>query len=233
MQLEKTKVRDTIHQLSLRIRDRFPESGIFDICNELLAVAKETEKIVATIARPIPGVRLVAMSLIFAFVAAIVALLLNQDVNEDLSVFGLIQTLEAGGNLLILIGLTVIFLWSSELRVRRGRVIKALNRLRNIAHVVDMKQLTKDPDGLAQVSRPTANSPRRRMNGFELGRYLDYCTEMLSLTSKLGYLYVADFPDTEATKASNELETLCTGLSRKIWQKIMILRSVTEEQAKK
>ena len=53
----------------------------------------------------------------------------------------------------------------------------------------------------------------------------DYCTEMLSLTSKLGYLYVTEFHDVEATRAANELEGLCTGLSRKIWQKIMILKS--------
>jgi len=232
VRLESTKVSETIGQLVMRIRDRFPQSGIFDVCSELQDVAKETDKIVAGIARPIAGVRVAAMLLISAFIAAIVALLLNQDANEDLSVFSLIQTLEAGGNLLILIGLAVIFLWSSEQRVRRARVIKALNRLRDIAHVVDMKQLTKDPDGLAQVSRPTAHSPKRRLNAFELGRYLDYCTEMLSLVSKLGYLYVAQFHDTEATKAANELETLCTGLSRKIWQKIMILRGMPDEKKK-
>jgi hypothetical protein len=230
MRLEESKVRDTIHQLTMRIRDRFPQSGIYDLCNELHELAKGTEKIVAAIARPLMGVRLVAGLLIFSFVAAIVFLLLGHPVEEELSVYSMIQTLEAGGNLLILIGLAVIFLWSSERRVRRSRVINALNRLRDIAHVIDMKQLTKDPDGLAQVSRPTANSPKRRMNAFELGRYLDYCTEMLSLVSKLGYLYVAKFPDTEATNASNELETLCTGLSRKIWQKIMILRGMQVEK---
>ena len=230
MRLQESMVRETIYQLTLRIHDRFPSSGIFDVCGELYSVSKETEKIVAAIARPILSVRLIAGGLILMFIAAIVFLLKGHPVDEELSVFSMIQTLEAGGNLLILIGLAVIFLWSSERRVRRGRVIKALNRLRDIAHVIDMKQLTKDPDGLAQVSRPTANSPKRRMNGFELGRYLDYCTEMLSLTSKLGYQYVAKFNDTDATNAANDLETLCTSLSRKIWQKIMILRGMEAEK---
>jgi hypothetical protein len=230
MRLDESKVRDTIHQLTMRIHDRFPSSGIFDVCSELHNVSKETEKIVAAIARPIASVRLGAGLLIFTFVAAIVALLMGHPVEEELSVFSMIQTLEAGGNLLILIGLAVIFLWSSERRVRRGRVIKALNRLRDISHVIDMKQLTKDPDGLAQVSRPTANSPKRKLNAFEVGRYLDYCTEMLSLVSKLGYLYVAKFNDAEATNAANDLENLCTGLSRKIWQKIMILRGMQAEK---
>ncbi|NLS93949.1 MAG: hypothetical protein GXX96_17455 [Planctomycetaceae bacterium] len=230
MRLEASKVRDTIYQLTLRIHDRFPSSGIFDVCGELYSLSKDTEKIVAAIARPLFGVRLVAATLILAFIGAIVFLLLGHPVDEKLSVYSMIGTLESGGNLLILIGLAVIFLWSWERRVRRGRVIKNLNRLREIAHVIDMKQLTKDPDGLAQVSRPTANSPKRRLNAFELGRYLDYCTEMLSLTSKLGYLYVADFHDTDATDAANDLETLCTSLARKIWQKIMILRGVQAEK---
>ena len=229
MHLEESKVRDTIYQLTMRIRDRFPSSGIYDVCNRLYDLSKETEQIVATIARPILAVRLVAGALILSFVAAIIFLLRGHPAEEDLSIFSMIQTLEAGGNLLILIGLAVIFLWSSERRIRRGRVIQALNRLRDIAHVIDMKQLTKDPDGLAQVSRPTANSPKRKLNAFELGRYLDYCTEMLSLVSKLGYLYVARFHDSDATDAANDLENLCTGLSRKVWQKIMILRSMTPE----
>jgi hypothetical protein len=88
-----------------------------------------------------------------------------------------------------------------------------------------MKQLTKDPDAVGIHGRPTAHSPERRLDAFALGRYLDYCTEMLSLTSKLGYLYVENFHDIEVTNAATELEYLCTGLSRKIWQKIVILQA--------
>ena len=103
-------------------------------------------------------------------------------------------------------------------------LINAINELRDIAHVIDMKQLTKDPDTTRGLAHPTAHSPERSLDAFALGRYLDYCTEMLSLTSKLGYLYVENFHDTEVTKAATELENLCSGLARKIWQKIIILR---------
>ena len=74
-------------------------------------------------------------------------------------------------------------------------------------------------------ARPTTHSPERNFDAYTLGRYLDYCTEMLSLTSKLGYLYVENFHDTEVTKAATELENLCSGLTRKIWQKIVILQA--------
>ena len=57
----------------------------------------------------------------------------------------------------------------------------------------------------------------------ELGRYLDYCSELLSLTSKLAALYSERFSDSVILQAVDEVETLTTGLSRKIWQKIMIL----------
>ena len=61
------------------------------------------------------------------------------------------------------------------------------------------------------------------MSRFELSRYLDYCSEMLSLTGKVAALYIQDFDDEVALAAVNEVEDLTTGLSRKIWQKLMIL----------
>jgi hypothetical protein len=61
------------------------------------------------------------------------------------------------------------------------------------------------------------------MSSFELSRYLDYCSEMLSLTGKVGALYVQNLHDPVALASVNEIETLTTGLSRKIWQKLMII----------
>ncbi len=64
------------------------------------------------------------------------------------------------------------------------------------------------------------------MSQAELGRYLDYCSEMLALTGKLAALYVRNFNDVVALAAVTEVETLTTGLSRKIWQKMMIVHQV-------
>ncbi len=163
--------------------------------------------------------------LILVFITAFFVLLGNFQTLDDTSLFSVVQTLDAGANLLILIGISAIFLWSIEQRLRRKHAIRAINMLRDLAHVIDMKQLTKDPDGVVTVAHPTKHSPKRGLDAYALGRYLDYCTEMLSLVSKLGYLYVTEFHDVEATQAANELENLCTGLSRKIWQKIMIIRT--------
>jgi hypothetical protein len=61
------------------------------------------------------------------------------------------------------------------------------------------------------------------MTNFELNRYLDYCSEMLALSGKVAALYAQDFEDADVVAAVNDIEDLTSGLSRKIWQKIMIL----------
>ena len=88
-----------------------------------------------------------------------------------------------------------------------------------------MHQLTKDPERLLIRGMETPSSPKGNLSATELMRYLDYCSEMLSLIGKLAALYVQKFDDPVALAAVNEVEELTTGLSRKIWQKIMTLNS--------
>ena len=78
----------------------------------------------------------------------------------------------------------------------------------------------------------TPSSPPRPMTTSELGRYLDYCSELLSLTSKIAATFVQGFDDPVVLGAVNEIETLATGLSGKVWQKITLLeRAVAREDA--
>jgi hypothetical protein len=51
---------------------------------------------------------------------------------------------------------------------------------------------------------------------------------MLSLTSKVAAVYVQRFDDGVALNAANDVEQLCSGLARKLWQKIMILQDLPE-----
>jgi hypothetical protein len=135
-----------------------------------------------------------------------------------------VQVSEAGLNEAVLIGAGMIFLTTLESRRKRKRVISAVNRLRSIAHIIDAHQLTKDPAGISSINLSTPHSPQRDLTEFNLCRYLDYCSEMLSLVSKIGFLYVQNFDDAAANNAVNELDNLANGLSRKIWQKIMIIQ---------
>jgi hypothetical protein len=110
-----------------------------------------------------------------------------------------------------------------ETRLKRRRALRMIHQLRSLAHIVDMHQLTKDPERVLSGQPDTASSPVRTMTLPELGRYLDYCSELLSVTSKVAALLVQYFDDAVVLSSVNEIEDLTTGLSSKIWQKITIL----------
>jgi len=66
-----------------------------------------------------------------------------------------------------------------------------------------------------------------------LTRYLDYCSELLSLVAKLAALYAQTSSDGIVLQAVNDVEQLTTSLNRMIWQKIMMLDNDVDELAKK
>jgi hypothetical protein len=61
------------------------------------------------------------------------------------------------------------------------------------------------------------------MTSFELNRYLDYCSELLSLTGIIAGLYAQNSEDPVLVDTVSDIEQLTNGISRKIWQKLMIL----------
>ena len=141
------------------------------------------------------------------------------------NVFTVLQGVEASMNILVLMGAAVYSLVRIEDRLKQSRALEALNDLRSIIHVIDMHQLTKDPSALLSTAVPTANSPVRVLTEGELMRYLDYCSEMLSLTAKVAALYAQNLPDPVVVDAVSDLERLTSNLSQKIWQKIMLIAS--------
>ena len=66
------------------------------------------------------------------------------------------------------------------------------------------------------------------MTHFLLVRYLNYCSEMLSLIGKVAALYLQAFQDGVVLDAVDDIEDLTTGLCRKIWQKLMILEGFAD-----
>jgi integrase len=218
----------TLEKLDARIRDRFPDAGLASVCSELLETAQGCAREAAHLSRPAWGWRAAAATLIISGALAQVASFRFLDIDlGDLSAPELVQGLEAAVNLLILFGGAVWFLLTLEERSKRRRVLGAMHRLRSLAHVIDMHQLTKDPTVVLDA-RKTPSSPERTMTRFELTRYLDYCSEMLSLIGKLAALYGERISDAVAVEAVNDLENLTTGLGRKIWQKITIIGALQE-----
>jgi hypothetical protein len=142
------------------------------------------------------------------------------------SVADFVQGFDSAVNELVLIGAASYFLLGWETRRKRRRAIRALHALRSLAHIVDMHQLTKDPERLLTPDKSTPSSPQRHFTAFELARYLDYCSEMLSLISKVAALYVQNFDDPVTLATVNDVEQLTGSLSQKLWLKIDILERV-------
>jgi len=225
-QLDDDRIIETLQRLRDRISERFPGSSLSRVSEELLTVARESAAHIAYLAAPNRLVRVSVIAVIvlmFAVLAAAASQISLDTGTREWPV--IVQAVDSAINDLVFIGIAVFFLLTIETRLKRRRALRALHQLRSIAHVVDMHQLTKDPEQLLSHPPPTASSPARTMTRAELGRYLDYCSELLSLTSKIAALFVERFDDSVTLSAVNEIESLTSGLSRKVWQKITMLGS--------
>ena len=228
--LEPQQIVRTVETLRDRISERFPGSGLGSLAASLSQLAGSTVSRLRFVAEPHRPLRWGIGALIVLILLMLGGLFINVLKSGGSSLPlrldnlpALIQLLESVMNDVFLIGASIFFLVTVETRIKRKRALGFLRELRALAHIVDMHQLTKDPDRMLGEGIDTPSSPQRRMTRFELGRYLDYCSEMLSLISKIAALYIQNFDDPVVLAAVDEVETLTTGLSRKIWQKIMIL----------
>jgi hypothetical protein len=225
--LTPSKVVETIGILQRRIEERFPGSSLANIARELHVISQDAVVRADRIRRPNWWLR-AAIGLLIAFILAVlVEIAISLRVSGDLfQVETFVQLLDSSLASLVLIGAAIAFLASLEVRLKRQRALNAVRELRSLAHIVDMHQLTKDPERVMGHGTSTDSSPKRTYTYFELVRYLDYCSELLSLISKIGAIYVQDFADRVALEAVDQLSTLTNGLSRSIWQKIIIVENM-------
>ena len=226
--LDSEKIVASLDTLEKRIEERLPSSGLSKVCAELIGIARENKARAERIARPNLWLRAAVLLLLAGLLLLLsrVGMLIDFSKTAADSVYTVLQGIEAAMNILVLMGATAIFLVTSEDRLKRRRALTALHELRSIAHVIDMHQLTKDPSSIVGGGRDTPSSPHRTLTPFLLTRYLDYCSEMLSLTAKVAALYAQSFPDPVVADAVNDLETITASLSQKIWQKINIVQGL-------
>jgi len=229
--LDPDKIIQTLAELQARIEARFPRAGLARVAGELTDIARESKTRAARLARPNWQLR-VLVTLVLAAgatVAVWVATLLLQN-RADSDIYGQLQGIDAFFNITLLAGAAILFLVTTESRLNRQAALRDLHVLRSIVHVIDMHQLTKDPSPMMAGATDTEKSPKRTLTPFELTRYLDYCSEMLSLTAKVAALYAQTSTDTTVINAVNDLERLTANLSQKIWQKITIVERLSSPE---
>ena len=159
-------------------------------------------------------------------VATVVALLLalrDAVTNGPDRSFEWLPLIETTINDIVFAAIAVYFIYALPSRLERSYLLRQLHRLRSLAHIVDMHQLTKDPERLRPDFDPTTESVNPQLGRDAMEHYLDYCSEMLSLVGKIAALCAEESQDAVILDMVSTIETLTTGMSRKIWQKISLL----------
>jgi hypothetical protein len=225
-QLEAAPIRDTIDRLRQRVTERFPDSGLSRLAGEMVRLADRNTEVITRLRRPVWWLRAAAALALTALLCLLGwAALRSVGIAEQgaSSVADMLQGIDAAVNELIFLSFAIFFLMSLETRFKRRHALRMLHSLRGAAHVIDMHQLTKDPEQVLYPQVPTVSSPQPRLGRRDLGRYLEYCSEMFSLLSKLAALHTQYLQDPVVLAAVNDVESLTSDLSRKVWQKITIL----------
>ncbi len=232
--LDPDKILETAKKLRDRVNQRFPTSGLSRGSVELVNIASEAKELAGLLARPDRWVRAfaVVVGLLLAATCVITITFGYLHFRELASSRSdLAQGIDAGANVAIILSGAIYFLVTLEKRKKRRRALKSLHVLRSLAHIIDLHQLQKDP-GLFTGDLDSAIGARKQLelSASQVERYLDYCSEMLAVLSKVAALYVETCNDEIVIRAVDEVENLSCGLSRKIWQKIKILNRLRELQ---
>ena len=221
--LDPEKIVETCRNSRDHIAERFPDSGLSKVAGELLSVSEQAAALSKWLSRPHLPLRTFAGIGIVAVAIIVIEVILNVKVQATFtSVAEFLQGADAAINEVVFLGITIFFFVTLETRLKRRRAMEAIHVLRSIAHIIDMHQLSKDPERVVGPRPAGGSEVKRPLSPVELIRYLDFCSDELALISKIAALYVQKFNDPVTLAAVNEVENLTNGLSRKIWQKIVI-----------
>jgi hypothetical protein len=223
--LEAPAVKETVEELYGRIEARFPQRGLLGVCSDLARIVDEVQDVAGAGQRRIRTARYISrmlMVVVIAVTAVALAFAARDAVtgNDRLTSVDVLDVAGTAIQDLVYASIAIFFLWSFPERLERSRLLGLLHQLRSTAHVIDMHQLTKDPEQLKPSFVPTAKSTKLNMTRDQVERYLDYCSEMLSLVGKTAALCAEESRDSVILETVSTIETLTVGLSRKIWQKI-------------
>lgn len=226
--LEVAPVRETAERLVLRMRTRLPGRNLIGVGEELVAVIEDVDagsaqvrgrvRLARMVTRTVLGIALLLAGAFLAF--AIRDAVHQHRVEASVEWLAIIETIV---NDLIFLAVAVFFLHGLPDRLERAHLLDLLHRLRSLAHIIDMHQLTKDPERVRNGYRPSANSAQVGLDRTEMEAYLDYCSELLSLVGKAASLCAEESRDPVVLDTVRSVETLVTGLARTIWQKIALL----------
>lgn len=224
---------ETVRRLERRIEARFPQRGLRRVAAGLGGLVAEVADDAHDLQRRLGRTRTlsrVGAAVVLAVTVVALVLATRSALGEDGVHRGVewLPLIETTVNDLVFAAIALFFVWTLPERLHRRRLLALLHRLRSMAHVIDMHQLTKDPERTRPEFRPTAASAEVDLDGPQMEAYLDYCSEMLSLVGKAAALVAEESQDPLVLATISDIEELTTSMSRKIWQKIDVLARLRE-----
>jgi hypothetical protein len=230
--LEPVPVIGTARRLRDRVGARFPDRGIHRVAQELASLTEQVADTSAGSRRRSRLVRAGSRSLIgLVVLVALVAFgFAVESAFTDAPDNGLdwLPLIESAVNDIVFVAIAVVLLHSFPERVQRAELLAKLHRLRSLAHIIDMHQLTKEPESLRDAFVNGTDGAEVDLTPEQIEYYLEYCTELLSLVGKAAALCAEESQDEIVLNTVSTIESLTMGMSRKVWQKITVL---SEERA--
>lgn len=228
LRLDAEVVHATALRLRARIRARFPQRDLVRVAGELIDLVERVRE-PGRGQRWLQVLRRVCQVLIVVLlitVPLVLGTLIFRGTQEVDRAIDWISILESAINDLVFTGIAIVFLWAVPDRLAREGELGVLHRLRSLAHVIDMHQLTKDPERYRPDFQPTEASIDVDLSPSELAQYLEYCSELLSLVGKTAALFANNATDRIVLDGVHDIESLTSDLSRQIWQKISLVGSL-------
>lgn len=217
----------TVAHLGRRIDARFGERGLTKTARDLghlvELVQTEAGQSHVRLRRTTLGARTASIAIIAATLIALLYSLRSAVLDGLARTADWVPLTESVINDLVFAAIAVVFLWAFPERLERRALLRLLHRLRSLTHVIDMHQLSKDPEQVSPSYVPTVQSVSHGLSAEQLHHYLNYCSELLSLTAKTAALCAEHSTDGVVLETVSDIETLTTNLSNKIWQKISLL----------
>jgi hypothetical protein len=227
VQLAADHVGATVARLERRIDARFGERGLTKVARDLghliNVVESEAERSRDRLSRRRVGARIAGIAIVAATLALLAFSLRSAVIHGLARTVDWVPLVESVVNDLVFAAIALVFLWAFPERLERRVILGLLHRLRSLAHVIDMHQLSKDPEQVSATYVPTVHSVGHGLDAEQLHHYLGYCSELLSLTAKTAALCAEHSADGVVLETVSYIETLTTELSNKIWQKISLL----------
>jgi hypothetical protein len=176
--LDDQEIIKTTETLQARVEERFPDSGLAKVAGKLASVARGSQQRIRKLVQPYWPLRILTlflMGLTFSLLVYVVSGMITWDAPDGpMDFVDFIAVLEPALGATVFMTAYFVFVSTFENRWKQQAALRAVNELRSLAHIIDMHQLTKDPERMLVSGPATTSSPKRTMSLFEMGRYLDY-----------------------------------------------------------